>query len=272
MPELELLVACELRRYSSVVCKMFTRPSGIADGTHDVINTEFAGQDDRPARCVSGPSTKSCFHWRSLLVFACLLCLPGCSGCQKTPPDTRPEPPETSSPPVEVPPEVVPTVTPDTTAPESQPAAKPITGSNKQPAETLAQQTNSSPKPPKSSTQRGNGSKLGGGAPSPGSSRTGSAANQTTSPQSGRQPQTASEALELAQGLRRTSTKAANRGDFGKAFDLASQAWDALRPFPNDAACKAASGQLAIELESFADRANALAAPGAANTKRLVEK
>ena len=238
-----------------------------------MIKTELAGQDGQPNPRVSDFATKSWYSWKSFLVLVCLPCLPCLPGChQKPPPESRPEPQETSSLPAEVPPEAVPSATPPTSYSESQPAVKPITANTKQPADSRTGKANSSPKVPKSGTQSGRGSQLSGGTLIPESSRTRTTANQTTSPQSGRQPQTASEALELAQGLRRTSTKAANRGDFGKAFDLASQAWDVLRPFPNDAACRAATGQLATELESLAERANSLAAPGAANTKRLVVK
>lgn len=248
---------------------MCTCPSDIPSSNLDVIFTELSGQNDPPGPSLSRVGARSCCRWKSLLVIGCLVCLQGCSGCQKIPPEARAEPQNKTSPLDAVPHEVA----PPATVPELQPPAElNTTPPAKQPSDTLPDQNKSAPKPSQSSPASGNRSQSSGGTLSRGSSGTGTSTNKTTSTQSGRQPQTAAEALELAQGLRRSSAKAANRGDIGKAFELASQGWDALRPFPNDAGCKAIAGQLKIELESLAARANASVGSGDAKTKRLVEQ
>jgi len=72
--------------------------------------------------------------------------------------------------------------------------------------------------------------------------------------------------------LHAKSVKAAELSQYGKAYDLSSQAWEALHAFPQDSECQALCKQLETELELLGDRANALVAPEDANRKRLVDQ
>jgi len=56
--------------------------------------------------------------------------------------------------------------------------------------------------------------------------------------------------------LREEARRAADRKDYGHAFELMSQAWESARSFPKDATLHHLSDELAAELEWLGSRAN----------------
>ena len=212
----------------------------------------------------------------------CLLGLPGCSGCQKKTVETPPKPEEVTSPPAEPAPEKRP-------EPQSEPQSE--TDTESEPKVDLAEksQVTESDKTPsasasptgapaspaggsKSGNPESNGPQVGAVPRPPGGSKGRSPASEPGSPKPGRPPRTPAAALETARGLHAKSVKAAELSQYGKAYDLSSQAWEALHAFPQDSECQALCKQLETELELLGDRANALVAPEDANRKRLVDQ
>lgn len=87
------------------------------------------------------------------------------------------------------------------------------------------------------------------------------------------QPQTPAAALARAQDLREKARRAAERKDYGAAFALDSQAWEATQAFPADERLKRMAVELADELEAFGDQANARDSGRARNPEtKLIEK
>ncbi len=217
-------------------------------------------------------------RYRWFVIFACLLSLPGCSGCQKTTPESPTKAQEAVAPPVDPTPEQESAAE----APEEQTESKfenetvPTAKSNESTDDKTGGSPVSQPGTPSAdskSATSGSGSPKVGASPRPkGGSKTGAPADQASSPKTGRSPPTAAEALESARGLHEKSIAAAERGNYGKAFDLSSQAWEMVHAFSKDSECQALSNKLEAELELLAERANALIAPGDANTKRLVDQ
>ena len=161
---------------------------------------------------------------------------------------------------------------PPASEPATGPAAKSTAGNRNQNSSTQASQPSSSPASPKSGGSGSGGPRVGAASPSPADSKPGASTDPAASPKTGRPPQTAAAALDVAHGLQLKSATAASREKYGQAFEISSRAWEAVHAFPEDAECQALCKQLEAEIELLADRANALVAPGAAQTKRLVEK
>lgn len=227
----------------------------------------------------NGPSRQAavkCYRW--FVISACLLGLPGCSGCQKTTAETPAKAQEAVAPPVDPTPEQKSAAEPPEEQTESklENDAAPTANSNESTDDKTGGPPASEPGTPSAdskSASSGSGSPKVGASPRPkGGSKTGAPADQASSPKTGRSPTTATEALESARGLHEKSVAAAERGNYGKAFDLSSQAWELVHAFSKDSECQALSNKLEAELELLAERANALIAPGDANTKRLVDQ
>ena len=62
--------------------------------------------------------------------------------------------------------------------------------------------------------------------------------------------------LKSAQGLREKARRASNEKQFGNAFQLTSQAWEASRAHPKDARLKQLSDELLAEMTAFGKQAN----------------
>lgn len=65
-----------------------------------------------------------------------------------------------------------------------------------------------------------------------------------------------SESIAAATQLKQRSDKAASKKDYGAAFELATQAWNSIRQFPNDAECREMSVQLERRIDELAKLAN----------------
>jgi hypothetical protein len=220
------------------------------------ISTDSSHESANKVACQRlGPVRRFPGFW----IFMCLLSLPGCSGCQKITTKT-PEKPETV------------TAPPADPASDAKPISKPAESDNTSDSNGQSSSTNGNTTP----GAPGTGSKPGGSGGGPkvgaGPRPAEETKSSTAARKPGSQPQTADAALKVAQSLQQKSAAAEKRGDYGKAYDWASQAWEAVHNFPHDAECKTLTSQLETQLESLGDRANALASPGAGNTKRLVDQ
>lgn len=189
-------------------------------------------------------------------ILVCLLSLTGCSGCQKITTETPAKPEAVAAPPADP-------------APDAKPIGKPAESDTGSDSKNQSSSTNGNTTPGAGSKSSGSsgGPKVGAGPRPVGETKSNTVARKSSS-----QPQTADAAVKAAQSLQQKSAAAEKRGDYGKAYDWASQAWEAVHAFPHDARCKTLTSQLEIQLESLGDRANALASPGAGNTKRLVDQ
>lgn len=213
-------------------------------------------------------------RYRSFLILACLLSLPGCSGCEKTTPETLAKPQEAVTPTVSPVPEVeVPTESTEIQS-ESEPDAGPSeksTVSHKS-ANTVAGQVGAAPSnESKSSVADRNGSKVSAGPRAPSDSESSPSKDQPP-PKTARKSKTAAEALETAASFQSLAGVAAAVGKYGRAFQFTSDAWEAAHAFPQDSACQALCKKLDAELELLAERANAVVEPVDAKTKKLVDQ
>lgn len=242
--------------------------------------TQFAANHPSDHREVTNVSPRQ--RWsrqvRWWLILICLVGLPGCSGCQKKTAETPPKPEEVTAPPAEPAPQKQPEPQSDENekAPENLPEAEPSEKSpateNEKSTSTAASPLGSPPAGAKSGKPDGDDPKVGTAPLPPGGAKKRASTAESGSPKPGRPPRTAAAALETARDLHAKSIAAVKVSDFGKAFDLSSQAWEALRAFPQDSECQALCKLLETELELLGDRANALVAPGDANSKRLVDQ
>lgn len=162
-------------------------------------------------------------------------CLPGCSGCQtKTPVVSQSETdPDAGS----------------KSLPEQQPRGA-------EPSQTEVATGNSAPEDAESPTNSEQSS-VQATSPKPGRDSSGkpSAGAEHSSPSSP-QPGNADGAWSKASALRDKSRSAAERKEYGSAFELASQAWEAARTHPQDARLKQLTDELSSELEQFGQQAN----------------
>jgi len=76
--------------------------------------------------------------------------------------------------------------------------------------------------------------------------------NQSSAP-----PGDAEGAFKKAVALRDKARRASERKQYGNAFELASQAWETARAYPQDAKLKQFTEELSSELEKFGQQANA---------------
>ena len=179
-------------------------------------------------------------------------CLPGCSGCRSNPPDTNQsataKEAEPKSPPEQQPREV-----------ESPPAEAATAKSAPKVSETPATNGQSS-------------SQVASSKPGRDSSGKTSAGSEESSPSSP-QPGNADGAWSQASALRDKARRAAERKEYGSAFELASQAWEAARTHPQDARLKQLADELSSELEQFGQQANSKFNDRAKSTNtKLIEK
>lgn len=80
-------------------------------------------------------------------------------------------------------------------------------------------------------------------------------------------------ALAQARGLRRQASKAEQSKRYGEAFNLASQAWEAVQAFPDHEECQAMTGDLAAQLDQLSQAASPQTKAKAADSrKQLIEK
>lgn len=84
---------------------------------------------------------------------------------------------------------------------------------------------------------------------------------------------TPEKALAQARSLQRRAVTAKESRKLGQAFELASQAWEAVREFPDDAQCQQLARELESDLEEFGKAANVQSGVKAADSsKTLIEK
>jgi hypothetical protein len=79
--------------------------------------------------------------------------------------------------------------------------------------------------------------------------------------------------LKAVEVLRQKANRASSQNELGSAFRLASEAWEAARMHPKDARSRQAAEELAVELDSLAQKLNSKFSKEAANpSTRLIEK
>ena len=186
-----------------------------------------------------------------LLVWCVSLCLPGCSGCGVTPQETPPA--ESSEPDKQHSDDSAKVPT------ESKPVREAM-GKSSAPTETESQAGDSVPKATKAS--------LPAETSAPASS-----SDSTDSPSTSRKTGNAESALNTATSLREKARRAADRKDYGSAFDYTSRAWEAARAWPQDSRLKKLAEELVADLEKLGEQANSKFSnrAGDSNTK-LIDK
>jgi len=93
------------------------------------------------------------------------------------------------------------------------------------------------------------------------------------SPRKGKLPGDADSTLRTVEALRGKAQHAANRKQFGSAFRLTSQAWEAAQSHPKDVRLQKIAAELAIELNTLGKQANDQAGSKAADSSiRLIDK
>ena len=190
---------------------------------------------DRQAALGLGQCTK-CGIPRSvlLLVWCGSLCLPGCSGCGAIPkeiPQVESSEPDKqhSDDSAEVP-------------TESKPVRESM-GKSSAPTETESQAGDSVPEATKAS--------LPAETSAPAFS-----SDSTDSPSTSRKTGNPDSALNAATSLREKARRAADRKDYGSAFDHTSRAWEAANAWPKDSRLKKLAEELAADLEKLGEQAN----------------
>lgn len=162
-------------------------------------------------------------------------CLPGCSGCRSNPPDASQS--ETAK----------------EAEPKSPPEQRPREA---EPSQADAETAKSAPKVEETSTTNEQSSSqiasAKAGRDSSGKTSAGSEESRPSSPQ----PGNADGAWSQASALRDKARRASERKEYGSAFELASQAWEAVRSHPQDARLKQLADELSSELEQFGQQAN----------------
>lgn len=227
-------------------------------------HTRYSPEGMPATHCRAAREPGSRYQW--LLVLACVLTLPGCSGCQKKAPEPPPQAETPAKPPAEP-------LAETATDPATQSAPKPAPASQvqaaPQPAEPSAPSAAEPSKPP---GPEGRNSQIGASSRPPKGTKPGTPTDPAASTDTGRPPQTAAAALEKAEALHKLSEIAAGAGKYGRAFQFASDAWEAVHAFPGDSQCQALCKKLETELELMAERANAIIEPDDARTKKLVDQ
>ncbi len=85
-----------------------------------------------------------------------------------------------------------------------------------------------------------------------------------------KKPEDASATLKTVNTLRENARQATKNKDYGKAFSLVSQAWEATRTHPKDAALQRIAAELAEEIETLSQQANAKFQRKAASSDTLL--
>lgn len=199
-----------------------------------------------------GDCTKRGFPRSVLLLVWCFsLGLPGCSGCGVTPNETpqaessEPDKPHSDNS-VKVP-------------SESNPARETVAASPAQ-AEPESQADKSVPD--------------ANGASSPAeSSAPESSGASSDSPSTSRKTDNPDSALNTATSLREKARRAADRKDYGSAFDYTSRAWEAARAWPQDSRLKKLAEELVADLEKLGEQANSKFSNRASDSNtKLIDK
>lgn len=248
--------------------------SGVRRGPDVIVATTIRSMEHW-AELRSKPPQPLERHYRFFLILACLLCLPGCSGCEKVIPETPPKPQEAAAPSDRSVPEVETKIESSEIQSESEPHSVPSEKSpaNDTNANTVAGPVGAAPaNESKSSVVNSSASKVSAGPRVPGTSEPSPSQEPQTLPKSARKSKTAAEALETAESFQALAGIAASLGKYGRAFQFTSDAWEAAHAFPQDSACQALCKKLETELESLAERANAVVEPVDAKTKKLVDQ
>lgn len=208
--------------------------------------------EDRQTASGLGDCTKRGFPRSVLLLVWCVsLCVPGCSGCGVTPKETpqaeSPEPNKQHS-------------DDSAKAPsESNPASE-AKGKSSAPIETESQTGDSVPETTKAS--------LSGESSSPASS-----GDSAESPSTSRKTGDPDSALNAATSLREKARLAADRKDYGSAFDHTTRAWEAAKAWPKDSRLKKLAEELAADLEKLGDQANSKFSNRASDSStKLIDK
>ena len=186
-----------------------------------------------------------------LLVWCVSLCLPGCSGCGVTPQET---PPVESSEPDK-------RHSDDSAkaASESHPVRESV-GNSSASTETESQTGDSVPKTTKAS--------LSAETSAPASSSDSSDSTSTS-----RKTGDAESAINTATLLREKARRAADRKDYGSAFDHTSRAWEAANAWPQDSRLKKLAKELAADLEKLGEQANSKFSNRASDSNtKLIDK
>ena len=230
----------------------------------------------RMARCCAAFCLSRCFfiqaqrsrvHRRFAICLLGLMTMPGCTGCQTPSVETKPpeqskaslpEQKPTAEPPVSPAFSVEKSHVDEATVPPQLVADSSTTGDGSSESSTAQRP---------SSTEPSNGGSASGGAGIP------APRGSTVKSGKSRQPVSAESALKTATGLRERARLATDKKQFGSAFELTTQAWEAARVHPNDPQLKQLTSELAAELESLGTRANSQAgARAAGSSTRLIEK
>ena len=186
-----------------------------------------------------------------LLVWCVSLCLPGCSGCGVTPQETPQA--ESSKPDKQHSDD-------SAQAPSDSNPVRESVGNSSAPTETESQAGDSVPEATKAS--------LPAESSSPASS-----SDSTDSPSTSRKTGNPDSALNAATSLREKARRAADRKDYGSAFDHTSRAWEAAKAWPKDSRLKKLAEELAADLEKLGEQANSKFSNRASDSSaKLIDK
>lgn len=188
---------------------------------------------------------------------AAAILLPGCSGCSTTRPaeQSRPEPPPEAGTNVDESPSTadVGSVTRDSSA------EQPDDFSGETAEGSSGTAPGGAPTNPHAKGESGESQESSGDGKS---TRSGTEATRGT-------PE---EARARARDLQRQAKAAKEKRQFGKAFALTTEAWEAARAFPEDAECRRLAEQLGAETETLGSQANAEHKGEIDRSKTLIEK
>ena len=208
-------------------------------------------EDRQTASDLGGCSKRGIPRSVCLLVWCVSLCLPGCSGCGVTPQET---PPAESSEPHKQHSED------SAKAPSQSNPVRESVGNSSAPTETESQAGDSVPQTTKA-------------ALSAESSAPASSSDSSDSPSTSRKTGDAESALNTATSLREKARRAANRKDYGSAFDHTSRAWETANAWPQDSRLKKLAEELTVELEKLGEQANSTFSKSASDSNtKLIDK
>lgn len=212
-----------------------TSTADFQDEKNTMPSTTRRTIEDRQTASGLGDCTKRGFPRSVLLLVWCVsLCLPGCSGCGVSPKETpqaeSPEPNKQHS-------------DDSAKAPSEGNPARETRDNSSAPTETESPAGDSVPEATKASLPAE-------------SSAPASSSDSTDSPSTLRKTGDPDSALNVAMSLREKARRAANRKDYGGAFDHTSRAWEAAKAWPKDARLKKLAEELVADLEKLGDQAN----------------
>lgn len=206
--------------------------------------------------------SKPLWSFYCAMTMAGLTCLPGCSGCQSQSSSSKPplaEQAETSTTEAEKPSKPDGASGSDGSLAEMNPARGDSESGSAEKLGRASDSASSGKNPTKSAAgdgtaQRdseagssgGEGGRSGGGSPN---------GKKKSSSQPGK-PSSPGEAVAMAQTLKRRSDKAADKKEYGQAFELATKAWESVQTFPKDGDCREMSAELQRRIDQLATLAN----------------